>query len=50
MHALAPALAFIAAIGTGGYLIMHDHATLGGWICILSLIATWGFETNERKP
>jgi ABC-type bacteriocin/lantibiotic exporter with double-glycine peptidase domain len=38
------ALAFVAALAGGIYLVMNDHVTLGAWVCILSLIGNWGFE------
>lgn len=49
MNAIAASLAFLGAMGAGVYLIMHDHATLGGWVVILALLATWGFESREEK-
>lgn len=34
-------------MAAGVYLVIHDHGTLGGWILILSLIGTWGFEKHK---
>lgn len=47
-RAYASALAFAASMWAGVYLCMHDFPVLGGWVCILTLFANWGFE-HEKK-
>lgn len=42
------AIAFIASIWAGVYLCTHDFPVLGGWVCILTLFATWGFEKTAK--
>lgn len=46
---LISAAAFAAALWAGVYLCMHDFPVLGGWVCILSLAGTWGFERVKTK-
>jgi hypothetical protein len=41
-------IAFAFAIASGVYLCVHDFPTLGAWICILSLLGTWGFEKHNK--
>lgn len=48
MRPLLALIAFIAALAGGIFLVMHDHVTLGAWVCILSLLAEWGFERNRE--
>jgi hypothetical protein len=43
----ASALAFAASMWSGVYLCLHDFPCLGGWVCILSLLGTWGFEKGK---
>lgn len=40
-------IAFAFAMGSGVYLCTHDFPVLGGWICVLCLVATWGFEKEK---
>ncbi len=47
MQKLASAFAFIGAMWAGVYLCLHDFPTLGGWVCLLSLIGSWGFEKSQ---
>ena len=44
---LASALAFATSMWAGVYLCLHNFPCLGGWVCILSLLATWGFEKSK---
>lgn len=39
-------IAFIVALLAGVYLVVNGHPVLGGWVCVLSLLATWGFESS----
>lgn len=41
---LSSAVAFASSMWAGVFLCMHDFPTLGGWVCVLTLFATWGFE------
>ncbi len=47
-RAIASAFAFVGSMWPGVYLCMHDFPSLGGFICILTLFANWGFE-HEKK-
>lgn len=47
MKKFASAIAFGASIWAGVYLCLHDFPCLGGWVCILSLLANWGLSSNE---
>jgi len=49
VEAIASALAFASSMWAGVYLCMHDFPVLGGWVCILTLCATWGFERVSTK-
>lgn len=45
---MAAAFAFVSCVWAGVYLCVHDFPRLGGWMCLLSLLATWGFEKGKR--
>lgn len=37
MRAIAAVICLLGIESIGAYLIMHDHATIGGWMCLLTL-------------
>lgn len=41
MRTVAVCCALLGCMWAGVYLIVHDHATIGGWVCILTLLCTW---------
>lgn len=49
MPALISAAAFASSLWAGVYLCIHGFPVLGGWVCILTLCETWGFEQVKTK-
>lgn len=49
MKYLAVAAVWLGAFGGGVYLIMHDHATIGGWIAILCVLGGVSFKDRDDK-
>lgn len=46
---IAAGLAFASSMWAGVYLCLHDFPVLGGWVCILSLCGSWGYERVKTK-
>lgn len=36
---LSHALMHVAALVCGTYLCMHEHPTIGGWLCVLGVLS-----------